>query len=229
LVCTKHKYLQEELNYIRNTMMLNGYPKGFIETQISNTLMKIDVGKQQKSKISKETESNEPLVKMFMPYEKGISEKIKRVAKKSRIEVIFTKGKTLQTKLTNNNSKSDILDTTGVVYMAGCKEECDMKYIGQTGRKLKTRLKEHVSKAKNYKNGAATANPEVKISGLSQHLYTAKHTLDWDNVEILTKDNNFRSRSIKEAIHISTSKHKLMNKREERTEISSIWKSILQT
>ena len=59
---------------------------------------------------------------MFMPYEKGISEKIKRVAKKSRVEIIFTKGQTLKNKLANN-TRSNLMDTEGVVYMAGCKKE----------------------------------------------------------------------------------------------------------
>ena len=31
LVCTKNDYLAEELQYIKKTMMLNGYPKSFIE------------------------------------------------------------------------------------------------------------------------------------------------------------------------------------------------------
>ena len=70
-------------------------------------------------------------------------------------------------------------------------------------------------------------NDETKLSGLSEHLHSRKHTLDWENVEILTKDNNFTSRSIKEAVYISTSEHELMNKREERSEVSSIWKTIL--
>ena len=34
LVYTKNDYLAEELQYIKKTMMLNGYPKSFIEKEI---------------------------------------------------------------------------------------------------------------------------------------------------------------------------------------------------
>ena len=42
LVCTKNDYLAEELQYIKKTMMLNGYPKIFIEKEIKKTLKKME-------------------------------------------------------------------------------------------------------------------------------------------------------------------------------------------
>ena len=42
LVCTKNEYLAEELQYIKKTMMLNGYPKNLIEKEIGNTSKKIE-------------------------------------------------------------------------------------------------------------------------------------------------------------------------------------------
>merc|ERR1711947_46824 len=43
LVCTKNDYLAEELQYIKKTMMLNGYPKSFIEKEIKKTLQKMEI------------------------------------------------------------------------------------------------------------------------------------------------------------------------------------------
>ena len=36
LVCTKNDYMVEELQYIKKTIMLNGYPKNFIGKEIKN-------------------------------------------------------------------------------------------------------------------------------------------------------------------------------------------------
>jgi hypothetical protein len=42
LVCTKNDYLAEELQYIMKTMMLNGYPKSFIEKEIKKISKKME-------------------------------------------------------------------------------------------------------------------------------------------------------------------------------------------
>ena len=44
-------------------------------------------------------ENTEGIAKLFTPYERGYGEKIKRIAKKHVIEVIFTRGQNLRQKL----------------------------------------------------------------------------------------------------------------------------------
>ena len=54
----------------------------------------------------------------FLPYEKGISQKLKRVANKYGLEVIFTRSLSLKSKLRTNPVKSD--SACGVVYKGTC-------------------------------------------------------------------------------------------------------------
>ena len=50
-------------------------------------------------------EKTEGIAKLFLPYEKVYGEKIKRIAKKHGIEVIFTRGQSLRQKLSTPRGK----------------------------------------------------------------------------------------------------------------------------
>ena len=122
--------------------MLNSYPKTFVEKEIKKTLKNMESTPHDSNK-----EKTEGIAKLFLPYEGGYGEKIKRIAKKHGIDVVFTRGKTLKQKLTT--SKGQKLDKQGVVYSLNCKNKrCKMEYIGQTGRQLKCRIKEHEADSK---------------------------------------------------------------------------------
>ena len=58
-------------------------------------------------------ENTEGIAKLFLPYEWGYGEKIKHIAKKHGIEVIFTRGQTLKQKLSTPRGKK--LEKHGVV------------------------------------------------------------------------------------------------------------------
>ena len=81
----------------------------------------------------------EPL-KMLLPYEKGIAEKLKRVASKYGFKTVFTKTKDLRGPL--RTKQKDKMETSGVVYEEDC-NNCLKKYTDETGIKLKEIMKEH--------------------------------------------------------------------------------------
>ena len=223
LVCTKNDYLAEELQYIKKTMMLNGYPKSFIEKEIKKTLKKMENTPNNSNK-----EKTEGIAKLFLPYERGYGEKIKRIAKKHGIEVIFTRGQTLKQKLSTPRGKK--LEKQGVVYSVRCKSKrCKMEYIGETGRQLKIRMKEHETDSKVDFRKKSGKKKKDKLSGLSEHLKKKKHQLDWSSIKILAKENNYWKRRSKEAYFITKHKDKapLLNKKNECPTISNIWKPIL--
>ena len=76
---------------------------------------------------------------MFLPYEKSISEKIKRLSSKFNVSARHTKNASLKSKL---NMRKRNEKQQGVVYEVSC-NDCTKKYIGETGRYLEVRLKEH--------------------------------------------------------------------------------------
>ena len=151
--------------------------------------------------------------KIFIPYEKGISEQLKRVTNKYGLEVIFRRSLSLKSKLQTNPFKSD--STCGVVYKITC--SCCKKYVGETGRTIEERIKEHQADVNNKRS-------VEKITGLSQHLRESRHTPNWKEVEILAKENNIVKQKFKESVEISQKKKdNLLNKKEE----SSIWSEII--
>jgi len=79
-----------------------------------------------------------------------------------------------------------------VVYKLNCKD-CEVTYIGQTKRRLNTRIMEH-KKDINKING--------KHSVITEHGLGCNHDFDWDNPIILDKEKQYYRRLISEMINI---------------------------
>ena len=99
---------------------------------------------------------------------------------------------TVRQLLGSPKDKGDKLEQAGVVYQIDCKE-CEASYIGQTGRHLKERLKEHKK---------ALEKGDIRCSGVAEHAFQAHHEIDVDNIKVLDKESNFRKRLVLEALHI---------------------------
>ena len=83
-------------------------------------------------------------------------------------------------------------EKSGLVYKINCKN-CESSYVGQTKRKLKTRIKEHKADIK---------KPSSEISVVSRHRLSEMHNLDWENIKILDTERSLIKRRISEMIHI---------------------------
>ena len=207
-ICSNDKDLKVELEYIQRTMELNDFPKKLIQKTIKNTLNRETENKNKEGDNS---------IKLFLPYERGISEQISKMSKNCNVKVVHTKGKSLQNLVKEKKSNQCEKEILGAVYMVSCKD-CDKFFIGETGRKLHVHINEHKRDARNK-----TGN----MSGLSQHIVQYNHTVDWDNVEILYRENNFRRRKFKEAIAINKNINGVMNKKEEVKVLSNIWENLI--
>ena len=207
LVCTEKTDLKEELEYIEKTMQLNEFPKVIVKKVIHETLSKSKASK-------KKNEDDEYAIKMYMPYEKGISENIVTIGKKFNVKLVRTKGKSLKNMFMRNITISlEKHKKSGVT----C-GDCGSQYVGETGRSLETRMVEH----------RQDAEGEVeKISGLSEHLRQTMHKANFDEVEILNKESNFIKRKFKEAIAIKKNNAPLLNKKEEIKALSNVWENII--
>ena len=62
-------------------------------------------------------------------------------------------------------------------------------YIGETGRSLETRKREHIDAMKNF---------DLKKSALRQHVAENDHFIDWDNAKILRREPHWLKRRIAE-------------------------------
>ena len=75
---------------------------------------------------------------------------------------------------------------SGAIYLIKC-ETCSKEYIGETSRPLGKRIDEH---------------RRLTSSAIREHMDTTGHTIDWQNVKILEREQHDMKRKIKEAIHI---------------------------
>lgn len=87
---------------------------------------------------------------------------------------------------------------SNVVYKICC-NNCNAFYVGQTGRQLATRIKEHRSNI----NLSLESLSVVSVHRLDGHEF------DWDNTIILDEESNYKKRIISEMLHISTQENSL--------------------
>jgi predicted GIY-YIG superfamily endonuclease len=77
------------------------------------------------------------------------------------------------------------------VYRIPC--ECGLVYIGETGRNLSVRLKEHKTNCE---------KAEEDKSAVAKHTWTYDHRIKWDEATILAMDSHKFSRKMRESIEI---------------------------
>jgi hypothetical protein len=81
------------------------------------------------------------------------------------------------------------------VYRISC--ECGKVYVGQTGRSIETRCKEHMKHIR-------LDQPEK--SAVAEHSANTGHQIDFSNITILDRTSGYMDRIVKEAIHIRLNK-----------------------
>ena len=105
----------------------------------------------------------------YLPYVKGLSEKIQRICHKLQLRTIFKLSNTLRKQLVHVKAPIATEKRKGVVYEVSCKDY-EYVYIGETKRILKKRLPEHK---------AAVKKGDEKY-GITIHVWKKDHDMDWD-------------------------------------------------
>ncbi|CAK9823993.1 hypothetical protein ANTRET_LOCUS2231 [Anthophora retusa] len=133
-VC-EEEHLQCELNHITNTLVKNGFSNNKIRHIIKKMLEQKETRKPRSPKITEHKHN-----RAFLPYIKGTTDRIARILKESKIKTIFTPHTKIKQILTTPKDPFPRLSSSGV-YKIPC--TCGKVYIGETGRSVTTRLKEH--------------------------------------------------------------------------------------
>ena len=71
--------------------------------------------------------------------------------------------------------------------------ECGLVYIGETGRNLSLRLKEHKTNCE---------KAELEKSAVAKHSWTNDHPIKWNEASILATESHKFSRKMRESIEI---------------------------
>ena len=151
---------------------------------------------------------------MSIPYVKGVAEPISRILRSTSVQVAMKPQQTLRQLLVRPKDKLKPEEKSGVVYKIDC-EDCSASYIGQTGRQLSVRIKEH---------RRATEKGNTLDSGIAEHVAHTGHGINW-NAQVLEQEGIQRRRLVKEAVHIQLN-NPSMN-RETGVEIDKAFSNIL--
>ena len=103
--------------------------------------------------------------------------------------------------------KRNDLDKTDALYSLPCLN-CDREYIGETGRKFGTRLKEHkaevdkVERSVTTRAGRKESLSTIHKSAVTDHVVEQNHVIGWDKGKVIGTEQDRYKRWIKEAIEI---------------------------
>ena len=124
---------------------------------------------------------------------------------------------TLGSILTKVKDKIALERRNGVIYKINC--ACGDTYIGETGRTLEIRMKEHKH---------ASIKADFEESAVAEHAWLSGHYSDWNNVEVLDQENDLYRRKVKEGIEIRLTNKQLRINRDEGRDLSPEWFAIIK-
>ncbi len=180
-ICTSPHDQKKEKNHIVDALRTNGYPSSVIK-------MNYSVSTSVKS-----SDNNEPIGTVVLPYIRHVSESIKRILTPLNIRTCFRPHQTLKTILVHAKDKVPMSEKRGIVYQIPC-GSCNHTYIGQSGRTLEDRLKEH--------KRAIIPDSTYFTSAVAEHAVKSNHVIDWNNAKVIDSHSNLYQRCYLESWQI---------------------------
>ena len=195
---TKPSVISKEKKHLPSVLVSNGYPSSFI---------------RKLTKTTRPTANNEPTQEFqstaVLPYIKGVSEVLRRCLQQQDIRTVFKSDTTLRSYLVRPKDALEP-DKQGVVYKIPC--QYGKVYIGETGRAMKDRIKEHDRDIR---------LTHSQTSAVSEHANKTGHFPLWNQVKFIDLDPHRYTRRVKEAIHIRLHSNNI--NRDSGIEIPEAW------
>ena len=115
-----------------------------------------------------------------------------RIMKKHNIVLSCKPSRTIKNQLQQVKDPIPASENPNVVYKLPC-EDCDKIYIGETGRSLQTRMKEHRDRIARRDNN----------SQVYQHITQLPnpHTISWNSAAVIHTNKNMKQRRFVEAAY----------------------------
>ena len=179
ILCSNDESKSKEINCVNQALRICGYPDECLH-------------KASLPNPPKEVEREPPVGFTCIPYIKGLSEAVRSKLTKYGIQVAFKPNKTLRNILVHPKDPIPKDSQTGAIYKISC-NECSSSYVGETGRQLSVRVSEHRK---------ALTSGNLDKSAVALHSAENLHSINWSEVKILDKIQDFKCRKIREAIEI---------------------------
>lgn len=191
-------YYTKNINYSIELLLDNGYPLHLIFKYINLRIKKIFTTKLNKCNGTENFLTNKTQKRYIgLPYMKGFTKILNKTLKQTDYLPGYKCYNKLNTFIKLHKDPTEHTLKNNIIYKIHC-NECDASYVGQTKRKLNTRINEHKRNIK-----------QPKLNVVSQHIMDSNHSMNWSNVQILDHETNYYKRLISETIHIKQQKNGL--------------------
>ncbi len=162
-ITTGQDNLKKEECHLAEVLKQNGYPSAFVHSLFIPSKRNVDITEAPLLE-----EGRRPTLVM-LPYTEGVSEDIRRACRKFGLKVVFRSGLSLRSMLIRVKDTLVMEKRSKVVYQIPC--SCGKKYIGETVRRLETRMKEHQD---------ACQKGTLEKSALAEHAWENHHPIKWE-------------------------------------------------
>ena len=186
--------LKDEINFLIDVFAENGHTRSALESITAkfilpeNRAQQLTVPTKTAQTTSDSTTTSSTIVKL--PWIPRLGPKLRKIFKQHNIKTVFTSTPNLKSLLCNNKSTLPCNSHPGV-YKLEC--SCGSCYIGETKKKVATRLEEHQRDIRNEKWNA---------TGCSEHARTCAGQFNWCENVTIALESNYHLRKIREALEI---------------------------
>ncbi|XP_046404093.1 uncharacterized protein LOC124169501 [Ischnura elegans] len=197
--------LPKELLHLKKTFRQNGHNGRDISKALKRAFTNHNTATKE--------EGEKPIAFAGLPFVSTVSCKIARILKRHDIKTYFRPPAKLRNQLVTAKDPCGLM--TPGVYQIPC--ECGQVYVGETGRTIATRMKEH---QRHFRLGQPEKSAVAELS------ISRDHAIRWENTKVLCRGDRFWERLTKEAILIRTTTD-TMN-RGAGYALSNSWKPVLK-
>ena len=196
-ICSTTEYYKADIALLRESFINSGYPVKILDKHMKRAIKSFE--KSILFKYNAFTPPSSSTTKQCFVgfyynsfqtelFSQKIRKLIKHVYPQIKMTIFYKHGTNLismfSSKIKSKNKQTDL-----GVYKISCKN-CGKCYIGETGRSLLFRLKEHEN------------NHDIKKSAIAYHRFDHKHEMDFTNSRIIYREPNTFKRKIAEALLI---------------------------
>ena len=184
-ICSED-FLQEELEHIFVTFDRLHYPKGFL----LRMKKKAEEIRRRTAEEKRKRKQDEKKRGRYISIPNSThADSISRQLRSNGSNVTTVSGRKVEY-LTR--TKPEIKESDSVVYKIPCSGPCNKSYIGETGRGLNTRLKEHKRDVRNHNRSNA----------IVLHIEKCQNLPDWNSAHVIEKGMSKSVRKALEAAHM---------------------------
>jgi predicted GIY-YIG superfamily endonuclease len=201
IISSDKKEKEAELLHIKNALAANGYQPWILKLP----------KKKAKEKPPQNKITNKKISPVPLPYIQGLSENIQRLFTTHNIPSFHKPFNTLRSLLVKPKDATPKGNQCGLIYHIKC-SDCHHNYIGETGRNMETRLKEHTSR-------------KGTVSAIKDYLTETGHSCTMNEVSILDREENWYRRKVKEALMIL--RHEPSLNRDRGLELPPVYSTLL--